>query len=384
MVVQAWATGTPLAGGNQMRSSSIRVEPSPPRAGRVAQKAILVIGCLAAEAVAQPAALQEFFRGEKETFSTQGHPKAKGVNLRISYPRSWAAMEGERPNIVQKFVSEDGRGLEMAMIITRAIPAAEAAEISREAHGDFFAPSSLMDLVPEGAALISAERTEIEGLPAGSVEYSMEVERAGMKLFTRTWMLIFLSGDTLVSAMFSISDTATNKDGVPTRMESIRPLFFQMANSIVLPDLWTSRQGSTSISPTSPVIFPKAVGSEDEALRAVERGLGSYFYFLGLLLIGASVLRYGLIRRALSRRWAFAVCAIAWFVLVAALAGSGVKRIPSWVHAGTVIAFFILTSRRGANRPGDVPIANPVSRREATGIGQSDRAEGHQDESFSP
>ncbi len=323
------------------------------KASEMLPRIMLVFGCFACNAVAQPNALEEFLSGHKETFSTQGHAKAKGVNLRISYPKSWAAMEGERPNMVQKFVSENGRGLEMATIITRSIPAAEAVELSsREAQQEFFAPSNITHLAPDGAALISTERTEIEGLPAGSLECSMEVQRAGMRLFTRTWMLIFLSGDTLVNVSFQVGDIAANKDGVSKRMESMRPLFFHMANSIVLPDLWTSQQDSTSISPTSPVVFPKPVGSEDEALRAVERGLGSYFYFLGLVLIGASVLRYGLIRRALSRRWAFAVCAIAWFVLVAALAGSGVKRIPSWVHAGTVIAFFILCSRRGANRPG--------------------------------
>lgn len=346
---------------------------------------MLVIGCFACEAVAQPTGLQEFLNGDKETFSTQGHSRAKGVNLRISYPRSWAAMEGEHPNVVQKFVSENGRGLDMAVIVTRRLPAAAAAELSsRGAQQEFFAPSSLKELLPEGATLIRAESTEIEGLPAGSLECSTEVQRAGMTVFSRTWMLTFLSGDTLVHVSFQVADIPANKDGVPTRMESIRPLFFQMANSIVLPDLWTAQQKPTQISPISPAVSPEPVGSEDAALRAVGPGLAGYLLFLGLFVVAASGLRFGLIRRALAKRWAFPVCAITWLVLVAALAGSGSKRIPSWVHAGTVIAFFILTSRRGANRPGDVPTANPVAGREATGIAQSDRAEGHQDESFTP
>lgn len=53
--------------------------------------------------------------------SVQEVMQAKGVNFTISYPNSWRAAEGERPNILQKFVSEGGHGLEM-MILTKDLP----------------------------------------------------------------------------------------------------------------------------------------------------------------------------------------------------------------------------------------------------------------------
>jgi hypothetical protein len=69
--------------------------------------------------LAQPVApVREFIDGGRTTFSTNDHPKTKGVNFTIAYPNSWAAAEGDRPNIVQKFTSEAGRGLEMAVIVT--------------------------------------------------------------------------------------------------------------------------------------------------------------------------------------------------------------------------------------------------------------------------
>jgi hypothetical protein len=34
-----------------------------------------------------------------------GHPKAKGVNLKLRTPKSWEVREGNRPNIVKKFVN---------------------------------------------------------------------------------------------------------------------------------------------------------------------------------------------------------------------------------------------------------------------------------------
>jgi hypothetical protein len=62
--------------------------------------------------LAQAAApAREFLDGICSNFSTKGHAKAKGVSLSIVYPENWAAAEGERLNIVQKFVSEGGHGL---------------------------------------------------------------------------------------------------------------------------------------------------------------------------------------------------------------------------------------------------------------------------------
>ncbi|RJP31871.1 MAG: hypothetical protein C4547_15005, partial [Phycisphaerales bacterium] len=59
---------------------------------------------------------REFIDGRRLTFSTKDHPKARGANFTIAYPSSWKAAEGERPHIVQKFVSEGGRGFEIVMI----------------------------------------------------------------------------------------------------------------------------------------------------------------------------------------------------------------------------------------------------------------------------
>jgi len=39
-----------------------------------------------------------------EYISIDGHPKAKGVNLKLKPPMGWQIEEGDRPNIVQKFL----------------------------------------------------------------------------------------------------------------------------------------------------------------------------------------------------------------------------------------------------------------------------------------
>jgi hypothetical protein len=42
-----------------------------------------------------------------EYLSIKDHPKAKGVNLKIQVPVGWEVKEGDRPNIVKKFVKGD-------------------------------------------------------------------------------------------------------------------------------------------------------------------------------------------------------------------------------------------------------------------------------------
>lgn len=81
-----------------------------------------------------------YIDGQHITFNTEGHPKAKGVNLTLAYPKSWRADEGLRPNIVQKFVSEGGRGLEIMMIITKELPLPTGRVLTTQEQVSFLAP----------------------------------------------------------------------------------------------------------------------------------------------------------------------------------------------------------------------------------------------------
>ena len=92
----------------------------------------------------------EFARGYKRVFRTAGHPKAKGVDFQISYPASWRRSEGERPNIIQKFVSENGRGLEMAMLMVKDLPTPPGYKVTRADLDNLFSEKELRGMVPAG------------------------------------------------------------------------------------------------------------------------------------------------------------------------------------------------------------------------------------------
>jgi hypothetical protein len=177
-----------------------------------------------------------FQDGTAPKFSTKGHPKSKGAVFTIKYPPSWKALEGDRPNVVQKFVSESGKGLEMAMIITKSIPS--NVRFTQADVREALSPEVLKSYLPEGAKILSVRATKIEGEPAGLIEFSMRMERAGAELASQALMLVFFQGRTMVSMQFSIGNLSSRSADLPRRFEKFRPLFNMMMNSIVFDDKW--------------------------------------------------------------------------------------------------------------------------------------------------
>lgn len=192
------------------------------------------VHCIAGQTPAS--AVVEFTEGKTAKFSSKGHVKSKGAVFTMQYPQSWSAQEGERPNIVQKFVSESGRGLEMALIITKTIP--PDVPLTKESIKDTLSQGSLKNLVPEGSAFIRAVTTKIEGESAGLLEYSSRQQRVGVEIATRVLALIFFQGRTMVQVQFQVGGLSSNATEVSKRAALFRPLFQLMMNSIVFEDKW--------------------------------------------------------------------------------------------------------------------------------------------------
>lgn len=170
---------------------------------------------------------KEFTSGNRTKFSTAGHPKSKGINMVFSYPNSWLAQEGERPNIVQKFFSEGGRGLEGAIILTKNLPLPPGTVISENELKEFFTSAEMKTMVPPGAKFIHAKPTKIEAIPAGILEYSMRQERAGLTIDSQFILYIFIYGTTMVQLQCMVSTgQATSPAVLASKMDDFKPPFF--------------------------------------------------------------------------------------------------------------------------------------------------------------
>lgn len=287
---------------------------------------------------AEPA--REFLDGSRTTFSTKGHPKAKGVNFTIAYPNSWVAAEGERPNIVQKFVSEGGRGLEMAMIITKALPLPPGTVLNDEDLKELFAPSELRGMLPDGAVFVDARSTEIEATPAGILEYTMRADRAGMTLLIHAWTLNFLFGNTLVQVQFQVGGPAGVEGEVASRMAAFKPLFTLMANSIVFPDKWSGAAGTPS-SGQATQRTSSSLPFDDPSLLVLTPVL-SFIITWGIGLTPPLLVRYVFLRRPLSKKAASWVAASfsAFFWMAFLVINSALGEKPG-TGAVWIVIFFV-------------------------------------------
>lgn len=243
---------------------------------------------------------REFLIGQRTTFSTKDHPKAKGVNFTISYPNSWAALEGIRPNIVQKFVSNSGKGLASAMILTKDLQLPPGTIVSEAELEDLFAPTELRGMVPSGAVFVDAKSTKIEGIPAGILEYTSRTERAGMEVEIHVWSLNFVTSDTLVQIFFQVGGLAGTEGDLSLRMAEFKPLFTLMANSIVLPEKWILTT-DVSLNTASPPTNLQSLPFDDPPLLILTI-LVSFVITWSIGLAPPLLIRYAFMRRPLSKK----------------------------------------------------------------------------------
>ena len=200
---------------------------------------LLVVSWLAA---ATPAAAQatRFPGGEGiRTLDTSGHPKAKGLELQVSFPQSWAIEEAKRPNSVAIATSEGGRGLESCVIgvhTTQQLgwPAGRA---RGETVRSFTEPTRLRQVAADMQAdYLDGGPANLEGLPARWVASVPKVSRDGSdvvfpsvtyQVLLQYWMLSLTCGT-----------GARSREAALTRFKQQELLFRLIANSMVLPQRW--------------------------------------------------------------------------------------------------------------------------------------------------
>ncbi len=162
-----------------------------------------------------------------EYVSIKDHPKAKGVDLKIKVPIGWEVQEGDRPNVVKKFV-KDGNTYQ---IIIRE----NMTFFSRNQCKDLFQDEDFVNKYVEetisslkDAELLEKSIVTIDTYPAIHSIAKGKVERAGLTIpiVMDSWTIfyedkfVFLGGSGLDNAEFRMLDQ----------------LYLLMTNSVIFPD----------------------------------------------------------------------------------------------------------------------------------------------------
>lgn len=163
-------------------------------------------------------------------YDTKNHSKAKGLWMTVRYPEVWQAKEGERPNIVQKFVG-DYRGVNGMLMLQ--IKTAEA-DIESECQG--MSTKEWVDTFEEpGMAILNLRPIRHENQPGAIFDFSQSAERAGMSMPSYHRVMTVCYKRNLIMAWCG-SVEAASAQKVRENMNVLAPLCTQYFNSVVLMD----------------------------------------------------------------------------------------------------------------------------------------------------
>lgn len=169
-------------------------------------------------------------------FDTKSHPKGKGVWATVRYPSDWLAKEGERPNIVQKFVG-DYSGMFVVLSIQIMDVGAPVEQECREKTTAGFAED--FSDKESGLIVTAVKKTKHENKPAFVYESSAETARAGSSFSILNKVMTVCHRKTLVSlycSAMTVDKASQTLKSTRNEMRVAEPLCFQYFNSLVLMD----------------------------------------------------------------------------------------------------------------------------------------------------
>jgi hypothetical protein len=177
----------------------------------------------------------EFLAGFTNYFRTKGHPKSKNTDWQIKVPKSWKASEADRPNIMQKYISDFGSGYQSIMLQINDLPFHENIENTNDALNDFFTEETIKDLFKNEGQFISFKKMTFDGNIGCLLITERTVERLNFKLPMRLASFMFLKGKQMYILQCTVS-TTIKKGNIAVEMNKYLPLFMLVANSIVVND----------------------------------------------------------------------------------------------------------------------------------------------------
>ena len=162
--------------------------------------------------------------------SIHGHPKAKGVNLKIQTPIDWEIEEGDRPNIVKKFVY----GTNSYVIIIKD----NFAFVSKNEAKEFYNDNEfLTEFISEYSSVLNEseilkqEIVTIDKYPALALTLKGSMERSGIniEMTMKNWIIFF--EDKIV---FLQCGGVSGKD-----FNALEGLYNLITNSVIFPEQYS-------------------------------------------------------------------------------------------------------------------------------------------------
>ena len=177
----------------------------------------------------------EFWDRFRQRFETDGTGKSQGIRVNLQLPRSWLGMQGERPHIVQKWVSENGTGLETILLDIRD---GQGYRPTKKEMDEFVRSGEVKDTVPDGATYIASGNFTLEKQNGYWVQMAMPLERAGVKIYQKVLLHQFFFRGKAIGITCQAGGAENDKSKIDDAFKRVQPLCQQVLNSIVLPQAY--------------------------------------------------------------------------------------------------------------------------------------------------
>lgn len=124
--------------------------------------------------------------------SIKDHPKAKGVNMKLKIPIGWQLSEGDRPNVVKKFVKD---GNSFIILVKDNATFFSRKEIKELLKDDNFTNEFIQELGSklQSLQLVNKSVVTVDNYPALSFKVSGNVERTGLRfpVIMKCWLIFY-------------------------------------------------------------------------------------------------------------------------------------------------------------------------------------------------
>lgn len=177
---------------------------------------------------------REFYDGFKQRYKCDDFKKSKGVDFLIDVPMSWISKEANRPNIVRKFISQNGHSIEMAMILVYNFPDGKYL-FTNDIKG-MVNQKDMKEALPPNAILKDYGFIKLETLPGYWQRYSMTIQRVRKIMTIEMLAYTIFYRDKLIQIQFQVGDF--NNKNLAKRFKKFEPLFDSIINSFVLTGLY--------------------------------------------------------------------------------------------------------------------------------------------------
>ena len=179
---------------------------------------------------------QEMLDGFYNTFSSQGLSKAKGLNVTIKTPKSWQEQEADRPNIVKKWISQNGTGLDTIMLVVKN---SFDSEISLNDVEELYTMGEIYEVAPKGMSVVDkGTPIVLDGLPGYWFRVEGERMRLDSNLYISQILYTIFYKDKAIAIQCGTANNLENKSEVYKRVKELQPLCKSVVNSLVIQNQW--------------------------------------------------------------------------------------------------------------------------------------------------